>query len=204
MFDPLLSPTALPIDEETLAGAEEQEADETLLPVTQEEIPFYEDDKTLSEMLNSLHSTKVRRMHKYTDDQLALMHKHSEYNRMLEAYIDVSIHNGHVSGTVSMSLLFHFDQSLQLTRARRLLDDLLLDQERRQSMKHLSWRYVSSINVYNAFFFAYADKVALQIIGSVLDNSLLLLRGISWPCKSCSRKCANTKSNQTCNPMLRS
>ena len=33
---------------------------------------FNDDDKTLNDLLSSLHSTKVRRMHKYTDEQLSL------------------------------------------------------------------------------------------------------------------------------------
>lgn len=101
------------MDAETLAAtadeaAEEQETDEALLPLTDEAISLDEDDKALSELLNSLHSTKVRRMHKYTDEQLALMHKHTEYNRMLEAYVDVSIYNGHVSRN---DVLFHVNES---------------------------------------------------------------------------------------------
>jgi hypothetical protein len=31
-------------------------------------------------------------------------------------------------------------------------------------MKRLSWRYVSNIHVYNAFFLAYADKVIIKMI----------------------------------------
>lgn len=113
MFDPLLPSATLPMDAETLAAtadeaAEEQETDEALLPLTDEAISLDEDDKALSELLNSLHSTKVRRMHKYTDEQLALMHKHTEYNRMLEAYVDVSIYNGHVSRN---DVLFHVNES---------------------------------------------------------------------------------------------
>jgi hypothetical protein len=151
--------------------------DEALLPLTDEDISLYDDDKTLSELLNSLHSTTVRRMHKYTDEQLALMHKHTEYNRMLEAYVDVSIYNGHVSRN---DVFFHVDCWFQLGRTRRLLDELLVDQERRQSMKHLSWRYVSSINVYNTFFFAYADKVVLRMSRfSVLPMKFFFFSGES-------------------------
>ena len=51
---------------------------------------------------------------------------------------------------------------VQLGRARRFLDGLLADQDRRQTMKRMSWRYVSNIHVYNAFFFAYAEKVRIR------------------------------------------
>lgn len=57
---------------------------------------FNDDDKSLNDLLSSLQSTKVRRMHKYTDEQLSFMHKHNEFNRMLQSYVDVSIHNGKV------------------------------------------------------------------------------------------------------------
>jgi hypothetical protein len=57
---------------------------------------FDDDDKTLNDLLSSLHSTKVRRMHKYTDEQLSFMHKHNTFNQMLQSYVDVSIHNGKV------------------------------------------------------------------------------------------------------------
>ncbi|CAF4539575.1 unnamed protein product [Rotaria sp. Silwood2] len=123
--------------------AEEQEdvqSDETLLSPSLEEMTFNDDDKTLNDLLSSLHSTKVRRLHKYTDDQIKFMHTHNEFNYMLQAYVDVLIFNG------------------KLNQAHQLLDELLADHERRQTMKQLSWRYVTNINVFNAFYFAYADK----------------------------------------------
>jgi hypothetical protein len=82
-----------PIHDETLLAEEDNE---TLLPPSIEEMTFNDDDKTLNDLLSSLHSTKVRRMHKYTDEQLNFMHKHNEFNRMLQSYVDVSIHNGKV------------------------------------------------------------------------------------------------------------
>lgn len=94
--------TSLPFDESRLAEeeAEEEAAAEidqqpVLLPSI-EELTFNHDDNTLNDLLNSLHSTKVRRMHKYTDEQLQFMHKHNDFNRMLQAYVDVSISNGKV------------------------------------------------------------------------------------------------------------
>ncbi len=68
---------------------------------------FNDDDKTLNDLLSSLHSTKVRRMHKYTDEQLNFMHKHNEFNRMLQSYVDVSIHNGKVC-LIFIKILFFF------------------------------------------------------------------------------------------------
>lgn len=134
-------------EHELLEEAEEEPSstlipDEPVLAPSLEDLTWTEDDKTLNDLLSSLHSTKVRRIHKYTDEQLSLMHKHHEFNRMLQSYVDVSIHNG------------------QLGKVRRLLDELLVDQERRQSMKHLTWRYVSNVNIYNSFFFAYAERVS--------------------------------------------
>jgi hypothetical protein len=85
--------------DETLAAEEEQDdlqSNETLLLPSLEEMTFNDDDKTLTDLLSSLHSTKVRRMHKYTDEQLSFMHKHNEFNRMLQSYVDVSIYNGKV------------------------------------------------------------------------------------------------------------
>lgn len=94
----LVSSTSLP--DETAAVEEEELEDsqfnETLLPPSVEELTFNDDDKSLNDLLTSLHSTKVRRMHKYTDEQLTLMHKHNEFNRMLQSYVDVLIHNGKV------------------------------------------------------------------------------------------------------------
>ncbi|CAF1236136.1 unnamed protein product [Rotaria sp. Silwood1] len=138
------------LHDETSIVEEEQEdlqSNETLLPPSEEEITFNDDDKTLNDLLSSLHSTKVRRLHKYTDEQIKFMHAHNEFNRMLQAYVDVSISNG------------------KLNQAYRLLDALLADQERRQTMKQLTWRYVTNIHVFNVFYFAYADKgnlIALQ------------------------------------------
>ncbi|CAF4647484.1 unnamed protein product [Rotaria sp. Silwood2] len=123
--------------------AEEQEdvqSDETLLSPSLEEMTFNDDDKTLNDLLSSLHSTKVRRLHKYTDDQIKFMHTHNEFNYMLQAYVDVLIFNG------------------KLNQAHQLLEELLADHERRQTMKQLSWRYVTNVHVFNAFYFAYADK----------------------------------------------
>ncbi|UJR09606.1 hypothetical protein I4U23_013841 [Adineta vaga] len=130
----IITPT---LYDETIAAEEELEdfqSNETLLLPSVEELTFNDDDKTLTDLLTSLHSTKVRRMHKYTDEQLSFMHKHNVFNRMLQSYVDVSIHNG------------------KLSKVRRFLDELLNDQERRQSMKRLTWRYVSNIHVYNTFF----------------------------------------------------
>lgn len=85
------------LHDETITAEEELSEDaQTLLPPSIEEMTFNDDDKTLNDLLSSLHSTKVRRMHKYTDEQLSFMHKHNEFNRMLQSYIDVSIHNGKV------------------------------------------------------------------------------------------------------------
>jgi hypothetical protein len=67
---------------------------------------FNDDDKTLNDLLSSLHSTKVRRMHKYTDEQLNFMNKHNEFNRMLQSYVDVSIHNGKVGFFLNIFNLF--------------------------------------------------------------------------------------------------
>ncbi|CAF0903966.1 unnamed protein product [Adineta steineri] len=142
--------TSSSLYDETLLVEEEQDdhqMNELLISSPIEELFFTDDDKALNELLSSLHSTRVRRMHKYTDEQLSFMHKHNEFNRMLQSYVDVSIYNG------------------KLNKVRRLLDDLLSDQEKRHSVKRLSWRYVSNIHVYNTFFFAYAEKgnlVALQ------------------------------------------
>lgn len=85
-------------DETVLAEEEQEDAqlNETLLPPSIEEMTFNDDDKTLNDLLSSLHSTKVRRMHKYTDEQLTLMHKHNQFNQMLQSYVDVSINNGKV------------------------------------------------------------------------------------------------------------
>ncbi|CAF0957151.1 unnamed protein product [Adineta ricciae] len=150
--NPILS-TSLP---DEAAAAEEELEDsqfnETLLPPSVEELTFNDDDKTLNDLLTSLHSTKVRRMHKYTDQQLTFMHKHNEFNRMLQSYVDVSIHNG------------------KLNKVRRFLEELLVDQERRQSMKRLSWRYVSNIHVYNTFFLAYAEKGNLPALQSLFEK----------------------------------
>ena len=126
--------------------------EESLLAPSLDDITWNEDDKTLNDILTSLHSNKVRRIHKYTDEQLSLMHKHHEFNRMLQAYIDVSIHNGH------------------LNKVRRLLDEFLADQERRQSMKHLTWRYVSNINIYNSFFYAYAERANLTALQKLFEK----------------------------------
>ena len=70
---------------------------EPILPPTVEELTFNDDDKTLNDLLSSLHSKKVRSMHKYTDEQLSFMHKHNEFNCMLQSYIEVSLYNGQVS-----------------------------------------------------------------------------------------------------------
>ena len=78
-------------------GSEDLSAEETLLLPTLDDLTLNEDDQTLNDILNNLHSNKTRRIHKYTDEQLLFMHKHNEFNRMLQAYIDVSIHNGQVS-----------------------------------------------------------------------------------------------------------
>jgi hypothetical protein len=67
-----------------------------LLPSTDNVNINDDDDKTLHDVLTSLDSTKVRCMHKYTDDQLTFMHKHNEFNRMLQSFVDVTIFNGHV------------------------------------------------------------------------------------------------------------
>jgi hypothetical protein len=83
-------------DESLSAEKEQEEASPPLLPPSLEEMTFNDDDKTLNDLLSSLHSTKVRRMHKYTDEQLNFMHKHNEFNRMLQSYVDVSIYNGKV------------------------------------------------------------------------------------------------------------
>ncbi len=107
-----LEPTAIApnLYDETVVAEEEQEdsqTNETLLPPSIEEMTFNDDDKTLNDLLSSLHSTKVRRMHKYTDEQLSFMHKHNEFNRMLQSYIDVSIHNGKVYCLFSQFLFLH-------------------------------------------------------------------------------------------------
>ena len=130
------------VDEEE----EEEEPNEPILAPTLDDLSWSEDDKTLNDLLSNLHSTKVRRIHKYTDEQLALMHKHHEFNRMLQSYVDVSLYNG------------------QLKKVRRLVDELLIDQERRQSMKNLSWRYISTVNVFNSLFFAYAERVSSMCV----------------------------------------
>jgi NH3-dependent NAD+ synthetase len=94
------TPIVSNLSDETIAAEEEQQeesqSNETLLPPSIEEMTFNDDDKTLNDLLSSLHSTRVRRMHKYTDEQLRFMHKHNEFNRMLQSYVDVSIHNGKV------------------------------------------------------------------------------------------------------------
>ena len=103
--NPILSTSLL---DETAAAEEELEdsqSNETLLPPSVEELTFNDNDKTLNDLLTSLHSTKVRRMHKYTDQQLAIMHKHNEFNRMLQSYVDVSIHNGKVCSVSFSSLI---------------------------------------------------------------------------------------------------
>jgi len=84
---------SLPVEEEE---AEVEQEQQSILPPSIEELTFNDDDKTLNNLLNSLQSKKVRRMHKYTDEQLKFMHKHTEFNRMLQAYVDVSINNGKV------------------------------------------------------------------------------------------------------------
>ncbi|CAF1265263.1 unnamed protein product [Rotaria sordida] len=144
--------------DETLIAEEEQEdleLNETLLPPSSvEEITLNDnhDDKTLTDLLSSLHSTKVRRLHKYTDEEIKFMHIHNEFNRMLQAYVDVLIFNG------------------KLNQARRLLNELLVDQERRQSMKKLTWRYVTNIHVFNTFYFAYADKGNLKALQDLFEK----------------------------------
>lgn len=80
-------------DEENLG---EESMGELSLAPSLEEIALIEEDKTLTDILSNLNSNKIRRIHKYTDEQLNFMHRHSEYNRMLLAYVDVSIFNGKV------------------------------------------------------------------------------------------------------------
>ena len=90
-LQPPVATTSIDEDDE-----EESQSTEPLIPPSIEEMTFNDDDKSLNDLLSSLHSTKVRRMHQYTDEQLSFMHKHNEFNRMLQSYVDVSIHNGKV------------------------------------------------------------------------------------------------------------
>ena len=72
---------------------------------------FNNDDKTLNDLLNdllsSLHSTKVRRMHTHTDEQLNFIYKHNEFNRMIQAYVDVFIHNRKASRIFLIDIYFY-------------------------------------------------------------------------------------------------
>ena len=86
------------LNDENLVEQEDLQSNKVLIPPLDEDnSTCIDDDEMLNNLLNSLHSTKVRCLHKYTDEKLRFMHKHHEFNHMLESYVDVSIYNGRVS-----------------------------------------------------------------------------------------------------------
>ncbi|CAF5148240.1 unnamed protein product, partial [Rotaria magnacalcarata] len=141
------------ISDEILAGEEEHEGpqSEEPLPVI-DEATSNDEDKTLNELLASLNSTKIRRLHKYTDLQIKFMHTHNEFNRMLQAFVDVMVSNG------------------KLNQARRILDEILSDQERRRSSKVLAWRYVTNVQAFNSLYFGYAETGNLPALQKLFET----------------------------------
>ena len=85
------------VEEDTTSN----QLDKPLLPPSLKEMTFTDDDdRTLTDLLSSLHSTKVCRMHKYTDEQLTFMHKHNVkeihkwFGRVkLMKVVDLTIHS---------------------------------------------------------------------------------------------------------------
>ncbi|CAF4754350.1 unnamed protein product, partial [Rotaria magnacalcarata] len=51
----------------------------------------------------------------------------------------------------------------KLNQARRILDEILLDQERRRSSKVLAWRYVTNVQAFNSLYFGYAETVVISL-----------------------------------------
>ncbi|CAF3645701.1 unnamed protein product [Rotaria socialis] len=143
------------ISDEILAAENEHEGPQSeeplILPVI-DEATANDEDKTLNELLTSLNSTKVRRLHKYTDLQIKFMHTHNEFNRMLQAYVDVLVSHG------------------KLNQARRVLDEILSEQERRRSSKILAWRYVTNVHVFNSLYFGYAEKGNLPALQKLFET----------------------------------
>ncbi|CAF0789980.1 unnamed protein product [Didymodactylos carnosus] len=111
-----------------------------------------EDEKILVELLGTLDLKKVRQMHKYTDEELKIMRKHQTFNEILLAYVDVSIYNG------------------KLRKVRQFFDKLCLDQERRKTMKRLSWKYPSNVNIYNTIMFAHAENGTLRAVQTLFEK----------------------------------